>query len=115
MKDEDGDEGAVSGMFEVSGHTLTVHGELGPDNEEAFQEALQELLAAVEAEGAQQLVIDLSDVEYMSSGYVGPIALLMVDARKKGRPVTVLARPKAAQLLHLGGLDRLAEVRTVGD
>lgn len=100
-------------MFEISGHTLTAHGELGPDNEEAFQKALQDLLANVEAEDAQQLVIDLSDVHYMSSGYVGPIALLMVDARKKGRPVTVLARPKAAHLLRIGGLDKLAEVRTV--
>ncbi len=98
-------------MFEISGHTLTVHGELGPDNQEGFENALEELLAVE----AQEYVIDLSRVQYMSSGYVGPIALLMVEARKKGRPVTVLARPKAAQILHLGGLDRLAEVRTVDD
>ena len=107
----DTDEGDVPRMFVMEGHTLTVHGELGPDDEGAFQKALEDLLA-IEAE---QYVIDLSGVPYMSSGYVGPIALLMVEARKKGRPVTVLARSKAARLLHLGGLDRLAEVRTVDD
>ncbi len=103
--------GFGAGGFEIRGHTLLVRGELGPESEEEFQGKLKELLAI----DTEEYVIDLSDVSYMSSGYVGPIALLMVDARRKGRPVTVLAREKAASLLHLGGLDRLAEVRVVAE
>ena len=102
--------GSLSSIV-VSGHTLTVHGELGPDNEQAFQDALDELLTV----DAEQYVIDISAVRYVSSACVGPIALLIVEARKKRRPVTVLVRRKAARLLELGGLDRLAEVRVVGE
>ena len=95
----------------LEGNTLTAHGELSPEGQKAFSDALQGLLET----DHQQFVLDLSDVRYMSSGYVGPIAVAMVEARKKGRPVTVLATKKSAHLLHLGGLDRLAEIRIVGD
>ena len=110
MAPEPEGSGSVSSIV-IEGHTLTVHGELGPENEQAFQDALDELLTV----DAEQYVIDVSEVRYVSSAYVGLIALLIVEARKKRRPVTVLASPKAARLLELGGLDRLADVRVVGE
>jgi anti-anti-sigma factor len=96
------------GNSTVDGNMLAVRGELGSGSEDAFRQALEELLAAG---GDERYVIDLSEVRYVSSGYVGPIAQALVEARRKGRPVTVIARRKAAHLMRLSGLDKLAEVQ----
>jgi anti-anti-sigma factor len=96
------------GKFAVEGNMLAVRGELGPESEGAFRKALEELLAAG---GDERYVIDLSEVRYVSSGYVGPIAQALVEARRKGRPVTILAKRKAVHLMRLSGLDKLADVQ----
>ena len=100
--------GAPWCRFAIEGSTLAVRGELGPESEGAFQKALDDLLAAG---GDERYVIDLSEVRYVSSGYVGPIAQALVEARRKGRPVTILARQKIVHLMRLSGLEKLAEVQ----
>jgi anti-anti-sigma factor len=92
--------------YEVAGDTMVVRGELGPEDEEGFERVLHELLET----GHGTFVIDISAVHYLSSGYVRYIALAMVEARQRGRTVTVRATRKAARLLALGGLDKLGEV-----
>jgi len=95
--------------FEIDGNTLRVRGELGVDEEKAFEQALRELLATNHA----ALVIDLASVRYASSGYVRHIAMTIMDAKQKNRSVTVRASRRIARLLQIGGVDRLAPVELV--
>jgi anti-anti-sigma regulatory factor len=96
-------------QFEIKEGTIIVRGELGPEDEKGFEKALHELLKTEH----EALVIDISAVHYVSSGYVRYIAMAMVEARQLGRAITVRATKKAARLLALGGVDKLGEVVAV--
>jgi anti-anti-sigma regulatory factor len=95
--------------IKVTGGALQVQGDLGFDEEKPFSTALQELMATEYTE----LVIDLSDVRYLSSLYAGEIALMLVRAGEQDRPTTVRVTDKVAHILLLCGIDTLGKVEIV--
>ena len=99
--------GAAS--FDLRGGTLYVCGDLGLDEEAGFEQALAALVRAE----ADALVLDLSGVDYLGSGYVRYLALTMVEAKRRNRPIALLAKKRTARLLHLAGLDKLGTVEVV--
>jgi anti-anti-sigma factor len=90
--------------IDVEESTLRASGVLGLEDEGRFEEALRRL----EECPAGELVIDLSDVDFVSSSYVRHMARVMVDAARAGRKVVVRARARVARLLRLAGLEKLA-------
>lgn len=99
----------IAPSFEIEGNTLRVSGELGVDEERAFEQALRTLLATSYA----ALVVDLSGVKYASSGYVRHIAMAIMEAKRKNRTITLRASRRIARLLQIGGVDRLAPLEVV--
>ncbi len=95
--------------IEVSGGTLLVRGDLGIDEEKAFSDAARELLATGEGE----VLIDISDVRYISSIFVRDIALAMLNADEQSCSLTVRTNDKVAHILSLGGVDTLGNVEVV--
>lgn len=100
---------SVAMELEVRGGTLRARGDLGPHEEDAFNRALQGLMEAEH----EDVVIDLSGILRISSGYVRDIALVMVHARQHGRAVRVRATKRVARVLSMGGVDKLGEVVVV--
>ncbi len=97
--------------FEITGGTLCVTGDLGSEAERAFEEVLDLLVETGEA----PLVVDLSDVRYLSSSYVRHIAKAMMEAKEKNLSMTVRAGRRVARLLSMGGLHKLGTVETTDE
>ena len=107
----DPDRRSLPAGFSLAGNTLTVHSRLRPEDRAAFASALQELVDT----GHDELVIDLSGVEHMTSTHVAPIARAMVAATKLGKRVVVSANKEVAFLLKVAGVDGLGDIRIVTD
>jgi anti-anti-sigma factor len=95
--------------FEVNGNRLRVQGELGPDDERAYSEALFELLKT----GFDEIEVDLRGLSYMSSAYVGSTCLLTLVANQRKRDVTLIAKRDIGRILTASGLDKLTTVKIV--
>ncbi len=95
---------------ETTTGALRVRGELGLDEEDRFVSCLRSLM---DGEG-DRVLLDLSDVRYVSSSYVRHIAAAMVEARGSGRAMVVRATKRVARLLELGGLGKLGEIEIAG-
>ncbi len=93
--------------FVLEGNRLTVRGEVGLKDEARYAEALFKLL---ETE-LEELVIDLTGLDYLSSGYVGAMCLLAHAATRAKRSVLVIASPEVGHILTITGLDKLVMVR----
>jgi anti-anti-sigma regulatory factor len=76
---------------------------------EGFRNALMELGGS----GEDEVVVDVSGVEYVGSSWIGPLAAAMARARTKGVKVKIIAEQRAALLLAVAGLGMLGEVRAV--
>ncbi len=102
---------ADSGEAELflDGNRLVVRGELGPHDEKRYADALYAYLTS----GGKEWVLDFTDLDYMSSAYVGSTALFSRVARQGGGTMVILANKKVAHILALAGLDKIVDVRTV--
>ncbi len=92
--------------FVLVGGRLTVRGRLEPGDERAYSEALSNLLAT----GAKTLTLDLRDLGYISSAFVGLICLLSLMARQNAQSVLVLAGKRVAKVLRELGVHELTEI-----
>jgi anti-anti-sigma regulatory factor len=95
--------------FSLDGNTLTVHRKLRPGDRAAFSAALQGLVGT----GYDELVIDLSGVDHMTSSHISPIARAMVAATKLGKRIAVSANKEVAFLLTVAGIGGLGDIRIV--
>jgi anti-anti-sigma factor len=93
--------------FALEGNRLTVSGEIVPQAEARYAEALFELL---ETE-FEELVIDLAGLDYLCSGYVGAMCMFAHAAARGGRSVLVTASPEVGRILTMTGFNRLAQVQ----
>lgn len=93
--------------FVLEGGRLAVQGQLGPEGEKAYSEALYRLLNS----GEKELEVDLTGLHLMSSAYVGSTCLFVLVAKQKHMNVTVTAKGKLADILRAAGLDKLTELR----
>lgn len=97
--------------FEVSGNTLRVCGELGPDDEEVFSATVYGLMETEH----ETLVIDVTGVRFIRSNCVHDIVLMMVQARQDGRPVSVRATERVARILSAAGVDKVGTIEVVDE
>ena len=97
--------------LKLEGNRLSVHGELGPDDERAYSEALFDLLKS----GFDELEVDLRGMEFMSSAYIGSTCLLTLIAKQRKRNVTVIVRKDIGRILEVSGLPKLTTVKIVDE
>ncbi len=92
--------------FEESDGRLRITGELHSSMLETFGERLE---AFVE-NGSGDLEIDLTDIRYVSSSFIGYLARTLIDANAKGCSVRIVANDRLARLLKIAGIQRLAPI-----
>jgi anti-anti-sigma factor len=100
---------SIEPSIDVQGSRLTARGELGPEMEQVFEDAIHKLTQR----DSGVYVVDMGGVAYISSGYVRLLALAMVDARKSGRSIVVRASDRVIRLLKMGGIDRLGTIELI--
>ncbi|MHC5057585.1 MAG: STAS domain-containing protein [Planctomycetota bacterium] len=101
-------EAAETG-YELLGGQLRVVGAIGYDLNTGFRDKCDQLLAS----GEKDLLVDLSQVLYLSSSHIGVIARLATEAASQERTVKVRVTGKVARVLKFAGIDRLVELEDV--
>jgi len=101
-------EAAETG-YELVGGQLRVVGAIGYDLNTGFRDKCDALLAS----GEKELILDLSQVLYLSSSHIGVIAGLATDAMGQDRKVKVRVTGKVARVLKFAGIDRLVELDNI--
>lgn len=96
-------------VYELSGGTLRVAGQIGYDLNPVFRARCRQLL---EADG-KKLSLDLSKVFYLSSAHLGVIQEILTEAKEIGKTVSIRASDKAARTLRLAGFEPLAPIEVV--
>ncbi len=95
----------VSNFEETEGR-LRITGELDSSTLKPFGERLE---AFVE-KSSGDFEIDISDIRYVSSSFIGYLARSLVDAKAKGCGVNIRANDRIARLLKVAGIDKLASI-----
>ena len=88
------------GDFEVTNGTLTVRRDLSWELDKEFDRHCEELLAS----GADELVLDLTDVGFVFSPCVSRIVKLFGGAQEAGKSLRILISPKLEDLFEMSGL-----------
>ena len=70
------------------------------------------LLAEAAQKGFTDVTIDVRDVDYMGSQYLGALAAVAADMKKRGGGLTVRARGNIAELIKQVGLHRVLTLDT---
>jgi anti-sigma B factor antagonist len=65
---------------------IDIHGELSGTSEDALVDAY----ARAVAEGAQRVVLNFADLEYMNSSGIGLLVTLLVRANRQGRQIVAV-------------------------
>jgi len=90
---------------------LRVKGELRPEDETRYSEELSALVNS----GRFSLELDLTELDYVNSSYVGATSLAVLMAKQSGKEITVFAGSKVARVLSMIGLDQMTKVEVVGE
>jgi anti-anti-sigma factor len=96
-------------LYALEDDCLRACGELGPEHENRFESIINELLGF----DSKRLVIDMTEVTYLSSGYVRILVFAIVQADKSDRTIVIRTNARAARILQLGGVDKLGTVDVV--
>ena len=105
MRDEGGAE------FVRDGGRLKIRGELRPEDETRYSEALSALVNS----GQFSLELDLTEIDYVKSSYIGATSLAVLLAKQSRKEMKVIAGGKVARVLKMTGLDKMTTVEVVGD
>jgi anti-anti-sigma factor len=87
--------------FEIKGNALVASGELGSSDFAAFERCWRDCLAQTRGE----LLVDFSQVGYMTSAYLGALLELIQSLAERGRGMKLKASPVVDHLLQLTGLN----------
>ena len=90
---------------------LKVKGELRPEDETRYSAELSALVHS----GRFSLELDLTELDYVNSSYVGATSLAVLMAKQSGKEITVFAGSKVARVLTMIGLDQMTKVEVVGE
>jgi anti-anti-sigma regulatory factor len=91
----------------VQDDRLVVGGELGPEDEKRFANALFNYLRS----GRRVYELDFTRLRHMGSVHIGYTCLFAQLAGQDGRAVLVIANRKLASVLHRSGLTKIARLK----
>ena len=95
-----------STSFHESENLLRITGELDSSTLEPFGERLQSFVAKT----GHDFEIDISEIQYVSSSFIGYLARALVDAKAKGCGVSIRTNTRVGRLLKVAGIDKLAPI-----
>ena len=98
--------------FHREGDRLRIWGNLNWPLDVKFDIETSALLADAAEKGLKDVTIDVRDVESMGSQYLGALAAVAGDMKKRGGGLTVRARGKIANLIKEVGLHRVLTLDT---
>ncbi len=96
--------------FQRVGNVLTISGDLMWPLDVKFDIETSLLLKEAAEDGLNEVTIDVCDVTAMGSQYIGALAAVASELRKRDGGLTVKARGKVAGLLTQCGLSRLMKL-----
>ena len=92
------------------GIEAAVSGRLDRNDAQVFTVEMETAISEWGGEG-RSLVVDLSNVEYLSSAGLGALARLFRTAKTVGMGMSIRCRrPEILSLIQLAGLDRLIDI-----
>ena len=89
--------------MKIDGGTVTLQGNLGTQEIPVLQQTLDQL----DRDGHKDITIDLVNVDYLSSSYLGIIARAAADAEKRGGTLRLIVIGQVLRLIKLAGLDKV--------
>ncbi len=92
--------------YQLEGQVLRISGDLSDPLDTEFDTYSTRLLS----QDATPIILDLTDVRYMGSWYLGRIADLAMKANMENKSLKVVAAGKIAQIIQLAGLDKLVDL-----
>ncbi len=98
--------------FHRDGDRLRIWGNLNWPLDVKFDIETSALLAEAAEKGFTDVTIDVRDVESMGSQYLGALAAVAADMKRRGGGLTVQARGKIAKLITEVGLHRVMTLDT---
>lgn len=90
----------VMGKIAITGDKLAAFGSLGYPEFAAFERLCKDCLTETQGD----LLVDFSEVEHMTSAYLGALLELMHSLAERGRGMKVKASPVVRQVMQLTGL-----------
>ena len=82
----------------------------GQDIDSSTLEPFGQHLQAFVEKASRDFEIDISEIRYVSSSFIGYLARALVDARARGCGVSIRANDRVAKLLTVAGIDKLAPI-----
>jgi len=98
--------------FHRDGDRLRIWGNLNWPLDVKFDIETSALLAEAAEKGLTDVTIDVRDVDSMGSQYLGALAAVAADMKKRGGGLTVRARGNIAELIKQVGLHRVLTLDT---
>lgn len=98
--------------FQRDGDRLRIWGNLNWPLDVKFDIETSALLAEAAEKGLTDVTIDVRDVSSMGSQYLGALAAVAADMKKRGGGLTVRARGNIAELIKQVGLHRVLTLDT---
>ena len=95
--------------FELKGNKLVVHQDLYWESHEAFSQKCQDLLACEE----KTLVIDLTQVGFVFSTYLGILGNVFVEAKEKGKDLVLRVSRRIEWIFQLAGFKEMLKIEVV--
>lgn len=92
--------------FDIASGTLTVNRDLRQDFDLSFDQACSDLLESEE----DSLTINLSQVTYINSTYIGMIAATYFQAQSTGKSLCIIAPESVLHVLRAAGFDGFIEL-----
>jgi len=86
--------------IELSGSTLIVRGDLSWELDNVFSRACHDLIEA----GDTTLSVDMTDVGFVASPFIGKIVQLHATAAEGARSLKILISPRLEELFEMSGL-----------
>ena len=92
--------------MKIDGNTIRLTGQLGVPELKEVQDGLRGMVKA----GHETITVDLINVDYMSSSYIGLVVGVASEMDAKGNKLTVRAQGQVMRLLQLAGIDKVINV-----
>ena len=95
--------------FDIQGNQLIANSDLYWEDHNGFRKACEELIQSEN----NQLILDLSEVSFIFSAYMGTIGKLLADAASQEKDLTIRISPNLSWLFELVGFEKMIHIEVV--
>jgi len=95
--------------FEIQRNALVANTDLYWENHAEFQEKCERLLASPH----EEIILDLTDVSFVFSAYMGTIAQILAEAARANKKLTIRISPSLTWLFEVVGFEKMIHIDVV--